>query len=163
MSGNNPYAKFLDGRAPEQILAATGAELAALLTVMGPKKAATAPAPGKWSPAEIVSHLADCEIAFGFRLRQILAEESPILQPFDQDKWAAEYGAIPAEEALAAFLALREWNLRVIRRGLAEGAERTANHPERGKLTFRSMVELIAGHDLNHLTQMRHLAGELRA
>jgi len=37
---------------------------------------------------EIISHLADCEIVFAFRLRQTLAEDNPTIQPFDQDKWA---------------------------------------------------------------------------
>jgi hypothetical protein len=163
MSGNNPYAKFLDGRAPEEILAATGAELAALLTVMGPEKSAMSPAPGKWSPAGIVSHLADSELAYGFRLRQILAEENPFMQSFKQDKWATDYGTIPAEEALAAFLTLREWNLRVVRRGLKTGPDRIATHSELGEFTFSSWVEFIAGHDLNHLTQIRRLAGVLPA
>ncbi len=50
------------------------------------------PVLGKWSAAEIVSHLADCEIVFAFRLRQTLAEDNPTIQPFDQDKWAAQSG-----------------------------------------------------------------------
>ncbi len=53
-------------------------------------------APGKWSPREIACHLADCELAFSFRLRQSLAEDGHVMQPFDQDRWAANY---PAYEA----------------------------------------------------------------
>ena len=39
-------------------------------------------APGKWSVREVVAHLADCELVFSFRLRQTLAEEAPVIQPF---------------------------------------------------------------------------------
>src|SRR5580704_4095026 len=111
MSEANPYESFIDGRTLDAILASTSHEIASCLDAMGPK-AGTRPAPGKWSAAEIVCHLTDCEIVFGFRLRQTLAEDGPTIQPFDQDKWAATYSGIPAAEALAAFSALRNWNLR---------------------------------------------------
>jgi hypothetical protein len=155
----NPYAKYLDGRKPETILSATAAELASLLAAMGAEKAATAPAPGKWSPAEIVCHLADCEIVFAFRLRQTLAEDGPTIQPFDQDRWAAIYGKVPSQLALAVFRALREWNLQLITTAPPEAAKRTMTHPERGTMTFLAVVETMAGHDLNHLEQLRRIAG----
>ena len=33
-----------------------------------------------------------------------------------------------------------------------------ATHPERGNMTFRSIVETMGGHDLNHLKQIEALA-----
>ena len=66
MSDLNPYDKFLDGRPVPEILAATPAALANLLETLGPVRAAAAPAPGKWSPAEIICHLADCELGVWF-------------------------------------------------------------------------------------------------
>jgi hypothetical protein len=158
MSELNAYARFLDGRPLETILAATAPEIAAFLKTIGPEKAAAAPAPGKWSPAEIVCHLADCELVFAFRLRQTLAEDSPTVQPFDQDKWAASYPGIPAGEALAAFSAFRSWNLRLIHAALPAAANRPLTHPERGTMTFLTIVETMAGHDLNHLGQLQKLA-----
>ncbi len=158
MSELNPYAGFLEGRAVETILASTAAEIAAYIEIIGPDKAAISPAPGKWSPAEIVCHLADCELVFGFRLRQTLAEDAPTIQPFDQDKWAATYPGIAADQALAAFSALREWNLRLIGAALPVAADRPVTHPERGTMTFLTIVETMAGHDLNHLAQLQKLA-----
>jgi len=158
MSIINPYDGFLDGRPAQTILVETPAELAKVLEAIGPAKASTQPAPGKWSPAQIVSHLADCEIAFGFRLRQTLAEDEPIMQPFDQDKWAATYGGISASQALAAFTAMRAWNLRLIEGALPAAADRKTTHPERGTMTFQTIVETMAGHDLNHLGQLHRLA-----
>lgn len=158
MSELNPYDHFLDGRPLETILAATAAQIALLLEAIGPEKVAIAPAPGKWSAAEIVCHLADCELVFGFRLRQTLAEDAPTIQPFDQDKWAATYPGIAAGKALAAFSALRAWNLLLISASLPASAGRPVTHPERGTMTFLNIVETIAGHDLNHLGQLRRLA-----
>ena len=154
----NPYAKFLDGRPIPDILASTPATLDSLAEAIGSERLAVAPAPGKWTPAEIFSHLADCEIAFGFRLRQTLAEDNHTVQPFDQEKWAATYPGITAQQALAAFTAMREWNLILIRNAPQGSAKKAVTHPERGPMTFSTIIETMAGHDLNHIQQLTKLA-----
>lgn len=159
MSELNPYAKYLDGRDVKAILAETPRRVSTLLGEMGPERTAMQPAPGKWSPAEIVCHLADCDVAFGFRLRQTLAEPGHVVQPFDQEKWAAAYGEISSTQALAAFSALRAWNLLLIERAYPTQAGVAVTHPERGTMTFGTMIETIAGHDLNHIQQLERLAG----
>jgi hypothetical protein len=159
MSQLNPYEDFLDGRQIDAILASTADAIAEYLKAIGPTRINLPPAPGKWSPAEIVCHLADCEIVFAFRLRQTLAEDGPTIQPFDQDKWA-RYSGVPAAEALAAFSALRKWNLRLIGDAMPGAADRMMTHPERGTMTFQSVVETMAGHDLNHLAQLKRIAGQ---
>jgi len=155
----NPYAKFIDTTLPLiDSLAATPATLALLFESIGPDRTDTSPAPGKWSPTEILCHLADCEIAFAFRLRQTLAEDHHILQPFDQDLWAATYPGISAIDALATFTALRHWNVLLIRNSLPHSAQKPVSHPERGTMTFSTIVETMAGHDKNHVLQLQKLA-----
>ncbi len=158
MSTLNPYDSFLDGRPVETILAATPAELAHALAEIGEDHLATPLAPGKWSAAEILCHLADCEIVFSFRLRQTLAEDAPTIQPFDQDRWAGVYRGVEAGHALEVFSALRGWNLRLMEDALPGAAERPMVHPERGAMTFMTVVETMAGHDLNHLGQLKRMA-----
>lgn len=158
MSELNPYEKYLDGRPIQDILAASPATLAGLIESIGPARATTPPAPGKWNAAEIVSHLADCELVFAFRLRQTLAEDSPTIQPFDQEKWAAHYKAIPANQALDVFAALRGWNLQLLRTVMPQAAARPVTHPERGAMTFQTIIETMAGHDLNHIGQLQRIA-----
>ena len=153
----NPYAKFLDGRPIPDILASTPATLDSLAEAIGSERLAVAPAPGKWTPAEIFSHLADCEIASGFRLRQTLAEDNHTVQPFDQEKWAATYPGITAQQALAAFTAMREWNLILIRNAPQGSGTKPVTHPERGRMTFSTIIETMAGHDLNHIQQLQRL------
>jgi hypothetical protein len=157
LSTLNPYESFLDGRPLQTILGETPAEISTLLRAMGKEKTTTPVAPGKWSPAQILCHLADCELVFSFRLRQTLAEDGPVIQPFDQDKWAAVYGGISADQALRAFTALRDWNLLLLAGALPQAANRAMTHPERGTMTFQAVVETMAGHDLNHLAQLRKL------
>jgi hypothetical protein len=155
----NPYATFLDGRPVLDILTETPHLIRSLLDAMGPGKSSKSPAPGKWSPGEIVAHLADCELVFGFRLRQTLAEDSPTIQPFDQDNWARTYKGVEPIEACAAFSAFRKWNLILLESALPAAANRPVTHPERGAMTFQTIVETMAGHDLNHLAQLQRIAG----
>lgn len=158
----NPYARFLAGRNPLTVLRETPVRLQGLIHAIGPSGVSVAPAPGKWNASEIVCHLADCEIAFGFRLRQTLAEDNHVIQPFDQEKWATPYSGIEAAEALSVFTALRKWNLLAIQSALPRQAGRRVTHPERGAMTFLTIVETMAGHDLNHKEQLERIATKLR-
>ena len=89
-------------------------------------------------------HLADCELAFGFRYRQTFALDNHTVQPFDQDLWAKTYEAYGAEQALAAFTTLRDWNLTLIRSLTPEQFAKTCQHPERGQETLRTLIEINA-------------------
>ncbi len=58
------------------------------------------PAPDKWCILEILGHLADIEIVYAYRLRQMLADKKPVIAPMDQDDWARNLGYMetpPAE------------------------------------------------------------------
>src|SRR5579859_4524616 len=99
----NPYASQLGNQHPIMVLSATAPRLQELAQKLGPARIAQPIAPGKWSPREIFIHLADCELAFGFRYRQTLAEDNHTVQPFDQDKWAGAYAAYDAAQALETF------------------------------------------------------------
>jgi hypothetical protein len=152
----NPYATHLGGRKPLDVIARTCARLRQLTAELGPL-AERRPAPGKWSPREIVCHLADCEIVFAFRLRQTLAGPHHVIQAFDQDAWAATYGAQTVESALAVFSALRDWNLGLLSVATPADLSRPVTHPERGEMTMQTIVETMGGHDLNHLKQLEAL------
>ena len=154
----NPYASFLGDGNPRQVIEATEGRLRALLKGLGAEGADRAPAPGKWSAREVLCHLADCEIVFAFRLRQALAEDDHVIQPFDQDRWAARYDTFDVASALAVFGALRDWNIRLIDGMPPASLERKLSHPERGEMTVQVVVETMAGHDLNHLEQIERIA-----
>jgi len=154
----NPYAVFLNGQEPMSVLDTTAGRLQFLAQAIDDEKITTAPAPGKWSARDILCHLADCELVFAFRLRQTLAEDQHVIQPFDQDKWAVPYEHFSAPAALAVFTALRRWNLLLIEAALPSQAAKPVTHPERGPMTFATIVETMAGHDLNHLEQLERIA-----
>lgn len=154
MSKLNPYDKFLDGQDPLPVLASTAGRIEQIVTNLGPERANFERAPGKWSAREILCHLADCETVFAFRLRQTLAEDDHVIQPFDQEKWAETYDAYSLKDALATFRGVRNWNLALLRFLPYEVHPKAVTHPERGAMTFYIIVETMAGHDLNHLGQL---------
>ena len=153
----NPYASYLGTRDPIHVLSTTPARLEEIAGSLGESGINQRLIPGKWSAREILIHLADCEVAFAFRYRQGLAEDHPLIQPFDQEKWAQSYGAYAGRQALRTYSVLREWNLALIRSLTPEQMARTLNHPERGDHSFRTLIETAAGHDINHLRQVEKL------
>jgi uncharacterized damage-inducible protein DinB len=155
----NPYARFQAGRDPIEIISSTHAQLTKLAERLPAEQLVLRPPMDKWSAREIVAHLADCELVFSFRLRQTLADDHPTLQPFDQDRWAARYANCDMASALSLFGAARNWNLLLLAGVSKIERTRPVSHPERGTMTLWTIVETMAGHDLNHLQQIERLAG----
>ncbi len=116
-------------------------------------------APGKWSVVEVVQHLSDSELVFGFRMRMVLAHDQPKLPGYDQDLWAERlrYRESDHEEALALFTALRRANLKLLTSVSAADMQRASVHAERGEQTLEHMVRLYAAHDLLHVRQIERI------
>ena len=95
---------------------------------------------------------------FAYRIRQALAQQHHVIQPFDQEIWAHNYAGYDAQAAMMTFSCVRQWNLMLLRSLPAEAMAKPLLHPERGEMTFRVMIETIAGHDLNHLAQLEAIA-----
>jgi len=152
----NPYASFLGTRDEKTVIAQTPAKLKTLSTQI--TNLDCPPAPGKWSPKEILCHLADCELVFAVRLRHTMTEPHHVIQPFDQDHWARPYPSFTADQALAVFTAVRQWNITLIQNATPELLDKPVTHPERGEMTFQTIVETMGGHDTNHLQQLEKIA-----
>ena len=136
-----------------------------------PSRASTTPlryqsAPGKWCILQILGHLADVEIIYGYRMRQMIADREPTIAPIDQDDWARNLGYLEGSPAefLPAYQAARRANLRLLRRLKAADLARGAFHPERNrKLTLEELIGMMAGHDPNHLGQIERLKEQAKA
>ncbi len=151
MEEMNPYGHHLGDRDAAEVVRETPGCLHDLLDGLSAEEIDVAPGPGKWSLRELMAHLADCEIVFSWRLRQILAVDHPTLHGFNQDAWARHYAAYSFRQAQATFDALRTWNLLLLSTVTEADGAHTGTHTERGEVTFQSTVENIAGHDLHHI------------
>ena len=150
----NPYAGNLADHEALSVLTATPARLREVVNRLGADGLLQSVAPGKWRAREIICHLADCEIAFGYRWRQVAAQPHHTIQTFDQDLWAAQYDSLPSKEALESFCVLRQWNCAWLASLPPAALSKPATHPERGELTLKTLLETTAGHDLHHLAQL---------
>ena len=159
MASTYPYAEWLGDHDPLVVLAETGAKIPAIAQSLGPEGLKRSYAPGKWTAAQVLTHLADCEMAFGFRVRQVTAEPSLPIQPFDQDLWARHYNHVDGVAAAQTFQVLRAWNLALFRQLSREELDTAAQHPERGPEKASTVIRILAGHTLNHLAQLEKILG----
>ena len=135
-------------------------EIAAAVSGLPDKVLRYKPSPDKWCVLEVLGHLADIEIAYGYRLRQMLGDEKPTIAPIDQDAWARNLNymnSAPAE--LVAFYGLaRHHNLRLLRSLDATAYSKSAYHPElQRQFTVAELVERIGSHGAGHLAQIEKL------
>jgi hypothetical protein len=160
-TATNPYtARILEllGNKPFLgVLESTPAKLQRHFKRLGPRGLKKSYAPGKWTAGQIFCHLADAELAIGFRSRQAAVEPNHRIQPFDQDLWARSYARQDPAAAVKAGVALRAWNLSFWRTLSAEDLGRVAFHPERGDESVERILQMLAGHDLNHLAQLEQI------
>jgi len=162
----DPYLRSILDRLgeldPIDVLAATPTRLADLAEGMSDAGWSERHAPGKWPASTVLAHMVDTELGLGFRLRQAVsapAELGPhVVQPFDQDAWAARSGRADPWLALEAFRALRAWNLTLMAGFSLDDWMRDMRHHERGLESVDTLVRFLAGHDLHHLDQLEAVA-----
>jgi len=147
---------LLGSRDPLDVLKQTPGALRDAVGGATPEQMTRPEAQGKWSIGQVLQHLADSELVWGYRLRMVFAQDRPPLLGYDQDAWAARlgYGEAPADDSLLAFTVLRRGNLHLLARAAPEDFDRVGLHTERGEESIRHMTKLYAGHDLLHLRQI---------
>jgi hypothetical protein len=119
------------------------------------------PAPGKWSIVEIIAHLAEDELSSSWRYRQMIEHDGVALLGFDQELWArlGDYASWTARDALDMYRLLRLANVTLLSRLTAAEWDRSGVHAERGSMTVRSLAAHMAGHDRNHIEQIKRILG----
>ena len=134
-----------------------------------------------WAAKEIVCHLRDIEELCILRYHTMLVMDDPKVfvagaAPQDAEAWGIG-GAVPfplaperwaedrqylrndTAEALAAFRRRRQEVLALLGALSPEQWQRASIHPEHGRTTFEEWTAGVAGHDDNHLEQLRRALG----
>jgi hypothetical protein len=148
--------ELLGDRDPTEVLSGTVASISARIGGLSRAEFKRPERPGKWSIGQVLQHLADSELVWGWRLRMVLTHARPVIGGYDQDLWADRLGYDQADpqESLQEFAVLRNANLRLLRRATAADLKRVGIHEERGEESLEHMLRLYAGHDLLHLNQI---------
>jgi hypothetical protein len=150
------YEEALGQDDPIEVMLTSPDRLRKLIAGLTEKQLATAPAPGKWSIKQIVSHLADGEVILGARYRMVAAHDRPTILGYDQDAFVEMLGALNAKTSdLADDFEMARWvNMGLLDRLPPGAADRVGLHSERGEESIRTMVQMYAGHDRIHLLQI---------
>jgi hypothetical protein len=151
---------YVGGKDSLRVQAATPGHIRKLVRRLPSRRLKRRPAAGKWSITEILAHLAEVELVGGYRIRMILGAPGTLIQAFDQDVWAkvARYRELDARKSLEMFCVLRERNLTLLRSLKPRQWKQYGMHEERGRESVARIVEMFAGHDMNHLKQIERLA-----
>jgi DinB superfamily len=153
---------YIEGKEPLALQTATPKKIERLIKGVSPAKLRKRPAPDKWSVAEILAHMADAEIVGGFRMRLILGAPGTPIAGFDQDSWvtSGHYEKRDPRKSLEQFRVVREANLALLKSLTPEQWKHYGMHSERGQETIERVVQMFAGHDLNHLRQIEQMLGK---
>ena len=152
-------SRYVQGKDHFKVLQSTVKRLKSLIGRSLSRKLLLSPEPGKWSVSEILTHLAESELVFGYRLRLVLGANGTPVQAFDQNQWQANAGYLKknTKRSFELFRVLRENNIALLRSLTKEQWDAYGMHQERGSENIARMVELYAGHDVNHLQQIEAL------
>ena len=121
------------------------------------------PIPGKWSAREIVHHLGDSETTSAIRIRQLLVQDQPLIQGYDQDQFATRlrYNERDMAPALEAFRCARETTMQLLPHLSEDDWQRAGTHTESGRYTLEDWLRIYAAHAHNHAAQIRRLRDAL--
>jgi hypothetical protein len=153
-----------EGRDLRRILRRTPAALQKRISGVPRRVLATPPAPNKWSVAQILAHLSEVEMLWGYRIRMILERDGSEVAGMDQDAWArnSRYDRIDPRRSLETFRSIRRANLELLDSLSPRQLRRHGIHSQFGKLTIARIRSLMAGHDVNHCRQVEAILGALR-
>ncbi|MFY9586107.1 MAG: DinB family protein [Actinomycetota bacterium] len=121
------------------------------------------PGPDEWTAREIVHHTADAEMRAAIRLRQLIAEDDPVIQGYDQDNYtrALHYDRA-IETSLAAVEAARQTSAELLHLLTEDEWKRTGTHTESGPYGVTDWLAIYAAHAHDHADQIRRSRASAR-
>lgn len=138
--------------------------IAAAIAGLTPAQLQMIPVEGEWSIQQILIHLPDSEAVGYERIRRIIAEEHPTLQPYDEDAWARNlhYHQQDPHLALELFKLLRQSSAALLHQLPATTWERTGLHAENGPMSLYTVFQTYLNHGEVHLEQIENAKQRLR-
>jgi DinB superfamily len=158
MLPTTPYTKHLGNREPIASMRETSERIRSLTSGWSPQQFERTYAPGKWTARQILTHLAETDMALGYRVRMALSNPGYVAQPFDQDAWIAKETRTGGAEAVAAYFSLRQMNLTLFASLSPVDRQTPFAHAEYGAISVDWVIHQMAGHDRNHLAQLETIA-----
>jgi hypothetical protein len=120
------------------------------------KTLSTSYAAGKWTAREVLAHLSDSELVFLARLRFMLAEENPVVTPWNADRWASKFSYRKGDlaELRDTYALMRKTLIGLLKKTDAADLARPGRHPEYADYSVGFMAEYMLKHNEHHLEQL---------
>jgi hypothetical protein len=158
MPSTVPYEDYVGSSDPLLLLASTPERIVDLVQTWDEKRWATPYAPGAWTGAQVVLHLAHDEIGWSHRIRMAAILDDYTVQAYDGAQWVILESPTDHRLALNSFLSLRRLNLILFKRIDSNRRTLPIHHPEFGEITIDWILRVLAGHDLHHLRHLQMIA-----
>jgi hypothetical protein len=130
--------------------------VAEALLKITPEELDARPGAGRWTPREIVHHLADSETTAAIRLRRLLVEDRPVIQGYDQDEFARKlHYDRPHATSLELFRYARMATAELLERLQPADWLREGTHSESGPYGVETWLQIYAVHAHRHARQIR--------
>jgi hypothetical protein len=112
--------------------------------------------PDRFTPREIIAHLADWEPIMLGRMQAAVKTSGAVLEAYDEVKMAEDHGYRSSDpfEQLDLWKHRRAVTAEWVRSLPKEDWEKEALHPERGSQSAEDLANLIICHDLYHIEQL---------
>jgi hypothetical protein len=138
-------------------------ELRAVVSGLSAEQLDTPYRPAGWSVRQVVHHLPDSHMNGYVRFKLAVTELEPTIRTYDEAAWAelADASGEDIESSLLLLEALhRRWT-HFLRSLGGEQFERTVMHPELGRITLETNLQLYAWHGRHHLAHITRLGERL--
>ena len=117
------------------------------------------PGPEEWTAREVIHHLADSEMRAAIRLRQLIAEDSPVIQGYDEKTYTRSlHYERPLGASLDAAIAARRASADLLATLTPEEWNRSGTHTESGAYSVDDWLQIYASHPHDHADQIRRAA-----
>jgi hypothetical protein len=112
--------------------------------------------PDRFTPREVVAHLADWEPIMRERIRAAVTTPGQTIAAYDEGKMALDHAyrtSVPHEQA-ELYRMERRTTAEFLRSVTPDQWRHTVHHRERGLQSAEDLANLVLGHDLYHIEQL---------
>ena len=122
-----------------------------------PEQLNSFPVPGTWSIQHIILHLMDTDLIAAYRMKRIIAEDRPVLDLYDETKFAARlyYDKADADKVCEVFRLNRQLTAGMLRQLPDDAFDRVAQHGEMGEMSLGRFLRLYIKHLDHHMRFIR--------
>jgi hypothetical protein len=114
--------------------------------------------PEGWTVRQVAHHVPDSHMNAFIRFKLALTEDTPLVKPYDETRWAELADVqVPIETSLVLLEKLTERWVAVLRAMHADDFGRKLRHPELGEINLHFLLGMYAWHGRHHVAHITSL------